>query len=239
MAGEFERLGMLIGPDGLARLARAHVALLGVGGVGGYAAEALARSGVGHVTLVDGDRVALSNINRQIVALHSTLGEYKVEVARRRMLDINPDMRVDARARAFLPGDPAPFDADVDYVIDAIDMVAAKLALVELCAGMGVPLISCMGTGNKFDPTRLEVADIYSTDVCPLCRVMRRELRRRGVSALRVVYSREQPAQPRADAVEPDAARARRGTPGSTMFVPPVAGIMLAREAVLHILGRA
>ncbi len=242
MAGEFDRLNMLIGSDALSRLAQAYVVLFGVGGVGGFTAETLARSGVGHVTLIDGDRVAMSNINRQIVALHSTLGEYKVEAARRRMLDINPEMRVDALARMFMPGDAAPFGADVDYVIDAVDMVAAKLALAELCIGMDVPLISCMGTGNKFDPTRLEVADIYSTDVCPLCRVMRRELRKRGVSALKVVYSREQPTPPR---VEPDAhsdgtsdeSRARRATPGSTMFVPPVAGIMLAREAVLHIIG--
>lgn len=231
MAGEFDRLSMLIGEAALERLAAAHVALLGVGGVGGYAAEALARSGVGHVTLVDGDRVTLSNINRQLIALHSTLGEWKVEAARRRMLDINPRMRVDACARAFMPGDPAPFGPDVDYVIDAIDMVSAKLALAELCRDMNVPLISCMGTGNKFDPTRLEVADIYSTDVCPLCRVMRRELRRRGIPALKVVFSREAPAAPRAPAGD-----GRRGTPGSTAFVPPVAGIMLAREAVLHII---
>lgn len=243
MAGEFDRLGMLIGASALERLARAHVALLGVGGVGGFTAETLARSGVGHVTLVDGDWVALGNVNRQIVALHSTLGEYKVDVARRRMLDINPEMQVDARACMFMPGDAAPFDGDVDYVIDAIDMVAAKLALAELCMDMGVPLISCMGTGNKFDPSRLEVADIYSTDVCPLCRVMRRELRRRGVPALKVVYSREMPVRPCAElgAAGPgqsgDGAGARRGTPGSTMFVPPVAGIMLAREAILHIIG--
>lgn len=235
MSGEFVRLARVIGLDAVERLTRAHVVLFGVGGVGGFAAEALARSGVGEITLIDGDEVALSNINRQVIALHSTLGRPKVEVARERLMDINPAIKVNAVRRVYLPGDELPFDADVDCVIDAIDTVASKVELACACERLGVPLISCMGTGNKLDPALLRVADIYSTDVCPLCRVMRRELRKRGVARLKVVYSPEEPLKPREDGEQPQLAR--RSVPGSTMFVPPVAGIMLAREAVLSIIG--
>ena len=235
MSGEFDRFKRVVGSKALDRLRGAHVALLGVGGVGGFAAEALARSGVGHITIVDGDSVALSNINRQIIALHSTLGMSKVEAARARILDISPDTEVTAIERMYMPGEPLPFEMPVDFVIDAIDMVAAKVELACQCESLGIPLISCMGTGNKLDPTLLRVADIYSTDVCPLCRVMRRELRKRGVGSLRVVFSPEEPLRPIEDGEQPQGAR--RSVPGSTMFVPPVAGIMLAREAVISIMG--
>lgn len=236
MSEEFSRLQRVIGPEALDKLKQAHVALFGVGGVGGFAAETLARSGVGHVTIVDGDDVAVSNINRQIIALHSTVGQSKVETARRRMLDINPGMQVTAIHGVFMPGDKPPFDAQTDYVIDAIDMVAAKLELATLCRDMGVPLISCMGTGNKLDPTQLRVADISETSVCPLCRVMRRELRKLGMEHLRVLYSPETPVTPIDDGEQ--AQGARRSVPGSTMFVPPVAGIMLAREAIMAIIAK-
>lgn len=234
MCKEFDRLRRITGQAVMDKLSAAHVALLGVGGVGGFAAEALARSGIGKVTLIDGDTVALSNMNRQMVALHSTLGQYKAEVARRRMLDINPRMQVNAVTKMFMPDDAAPFDENVDYVIDAIDMVAVKLKIAELCTQMHIPLISCMGTGNKFDPSQLKIADIYKTEVCPLCRVMRRELRKRGIPALKVLYSTESPAQI-VDADMTDGSNGR--IPGSTMFVPPVAGLMLAREAFMHIAG--
>ena len=235
MREELCRLARVVGAEAIERLRGAHVALLGVGGVGGFAAEALARSGVGEITLVDGDEVALYNINRQVIALHSTVGRAKVEVARARLLDINPDMKVNALWRVYLPGDELPFPPDVDYVIDAIDTVASKVELACECARLGVPLISCMGTGNKLDPTLLRVSDIYATDVCPLCRVMRRELRRRGVERLKVVFSTETPVKPIDDGEQ--AQGARRSVPGSTMFVPPVAGIMLAREAVMSRIG--
>ena len=231
----FCRLARVIGADALERLKNAHVVLFGVGGVGGFAAEALARSGVGEITLIDGDDVARSNINRQVIALNSTIGRSKVEVARERLLDINPNMRVNALQQVFLPGGEVPFGKDVSYVIDAIDTVAAKVELVRVCREMDVPLISCMGTGNKLDPTLLRVSDIFSTEVCPLCRVMRHELRKRGIDRLNVVYSPEPPRTPIDDGEQAQASR--RSVPGSTMFVPPVAGIMLAREVVLSIVG--
>ncbi len=231
----FCRLARVIGADALERLKNAHVVLFGVGGVGGFAAEALARSGVGEITLIDGDYVARSNINRQVIALNSTIGRSKVEVARERLLDINPNMRVNALQQVFLPGGEVPFGKDVSYVIDAIDTVAAKVELVRVCREMDVPLISCMGTGNKLDPTLLRVSDIFSTEVCPLCRVMRHELRKRGIDRLKVDISPEPPRTPIDDGEQAQASR--RSVPGSTMFVPPVAGIMLAREVVLSIVG--
>ena len=233
----FCRLARVISADALERLKNAHVVLFGVGGVGGFAAEALARSGVGEITLIDGDDVARSNINRQVIALNSTIGRSKVEVARERLLDINPNMRVNALQQVFLPGGEVPFGKDVSYVIDAIDTVAAKVELARVCREMDVPLISCMGTGNKLDPTLLRVSDIFSTEVCPLCRVMRHELRKRGIDSLKVVYSPELPRTPIDDGEQAQASR--RSVPGSTMFVPPVAGIMLAREVVLSIVGDA
>ena len=227
MAEEFSRTEQLLGAPALERLRRAHVAVFGIGGVGGHAAEALARSGVGAITLVDSDRVALSNCNRQIIALHSTLGQYKTEAMARRILDINPLAQVFSRPVFYLPETAGQFDfSQYDYVVDAVDTVSAKLALAEAARDAGTPLISAMGAGNKLDPTAFRVADIAETSVCPLARVMRRELKKRGISHLKVVYSREQPQPPAGDG-DP-----RRQAPGSVAFVPPVMGLILAGEVI-------
>lgn len=221
---------MLLGREAMERLARARVAVFGVGGVGGYVAEALARSGVGALDLVDGDKVAITNLNRQIFALRSTLGQYKVEAARARLLDINPDMTVNAIGIYFGPDTAERFDfSRYDYVVDAVDTVGAKLELVLRAQAAGTPVISSMGAGNKLDPAAFETADIYETSVCPLARVMRRELKKRGVKRLKVVYSREPPMTPAESGEE---VPGRRRTPGSTAFVPPAAGLILAGEVV-------
>lgn len=228
------RTRMLVGDDGVKRLQRAHVAVFGLGGVGGHAAEALARAGVGRLTLVDGDTVAPSNLNRQLVALHSTLGQNKAEVMARRAMDINPDAILHARTEFFTERTRERFCfSDFDYVVDAIDMVSAKLMLAECCRDAVVPLISCMGTGNKLDPQRLTVADIYDTQMCPLARVMRRELRARAIDRLKVVYSLEPPLVPGAGEETPG----RRQTPGSVSFVPAAAGILLAAEVLRDLCG--
>lgn len=225
----FSRSALLLGPDALDRLAAARVAVFGVGGVGGYAAEALGRGGVGAIDLVDSDTVAESNLNRQIVALRSTIGQSKVEVMRQRLLDISPRCAIVCHNVFFGPETADRFDfAQYDYVVDAIDTVSAKLLLIERCRAAGTPVVSCMGAGNKFDPTAFEVADIYETSVCPLARVMRHELRKRGIPSLRVVYSKEPPAMPSASAAQPI---------GSVSFVPGVAGLILAGEVVKGIAG--
>lgn len=235
MSDIFARTRILLGTQGLETLRRAHVALFGVGGVGGYAAEALIRAGIGRLTVVDNDTVAPSNLNRQIIALHSTLGREKTAVIRERLTDINPQAEITAR-QCFLDGDTvAAFSfADYDYVIDAIDTVSGKLLLIDRCRLAGTPVVSCMGTANKLDPTRLKIGGIEETSSCPLARVMRRELRRRGIDALRVVYSDEPPA-PRAEEGEPEG---RRPAMGSVSFVPPVAGFYLASEVIRELLRR-
>lgn len=237
---QFSRTQLLLGCDSMARLCAAHVAVFGIGGVGGHVVEALARSGVGHLTLVDADTVSLTNINRQIAALHSTLGRAKVDVMGERVLDINPAAQVEARKCFFLPENAGEFDfAEYDYVVDAVDTVAAKLAIVEAAKAAGTPAISAMGAGNKLDPSRFEVADIYDTSVCPLAKVMRKELRRRGVDALKVVYSREQPvaaATGCADAASTEPlAPGKRSIPGSTAFSPSAMGLLIAAEVVRDI----
>ena len=195
MINEFSRTELLLGADGMDKLKKAHVAVFGVGGVGGYAVEALARSGVGALTLIDSDTVSLTNINRQIIALHSTVGLPKVEVAAARVRDINPECRVTTVQAMYLPQNAEEFDfSQYDYIVDAIDTVSGKLSLAVKAQEAGVPLIAAMGAGNKLDPTAFEVADIYDTTECPLARIMRKELRKRGVKALKVVYARE-PAQ--------------------------------------------
>jgi tRNA A37 threonylcarbamoyladenosine dehydratase len=220
MEHQNERTEWLLGRAGLARLAAARVAVFGVGGVGSFAAEALARAGVGALDLIDNDVVTQSNLNRQLVALHSTLWQNKAQAMRRRCLDIQPHMQVCAVPMYFDAATAGQFDfASYDYVVDAIDSVTSKLLLVQLCQAADTTIISCMGAGNKLDPTRLEVADIYETSVCPLAKVMRRELRRRGVARLQVVYSKEPPV-------------ALRRPPGSVSFVPSVAGLILAGEVV-------
>lgn len=239
MQNEFTRAGMLLGAAAMQKLASSRVAVFGVGGVGGSAVEAIARAGVGAIDLIDGDVVCLSNINRQVVALHSTIGQQKAEVMRARILDINPNCTVTAHAVFYCADNADAFDLSIyDYIVDAIDTVSSKLLLIERAAAAGVPIISSMGAGNKLDPTRLEVSDIYKTSVCPLARVMRKELKARGVPALKVVYSREEALVP---LPEPESAvcagtrPTKRQTPGSVSFVPPAAGLILAGEVVKDI----
>ena len=230
------RTEMLLGAEGMEKLRRAHVAVFGVGGVGGYICEALARAGVGAIDLFDNDTVSRSNINRQIIALHSTVGRAKVEVMRERIADINPDCRVRAYRVFYLPenADDYPLDG-YSYIADAVDTVAAKIELAVRAERAGVPLIASMGTGNKADPTRFRVTDISKTEGCPLARVMRRELRARGVKRLKVVFS-DEPSLPRpcdAPSEPPSATNApRRATPGSLSFVPSVAGLIIAGEII-------
>lgn len=223
------RTELLLGEDAMEKLANARVAVFGVGGVGGFAVEALARSGVGALDLIDNDTVAESNLNRQIIALHSTLGRYKTEVMRERILDINPEARVQVHNCFFLPETAQRFDfREYDYVVDAIDTVTGKIELVLQAQAAGTPIISSMGAGNKLNPAAFEVADIYKTSVCPLARVMRRELKSRGVKKLKVVYSREQPREPLVK---------ERKMPGSTAFSPSVAGLILASEVIKDLAG--
>ncbi|MBQ7376169.1 MAG: tRNA threonylcarbamoyladenosine dehydratase [Clostridia bacterium] len=233
MNKEFEREALLYGEAAMEKLKNARVALFGVGGVGSYAAEALARSGIGHILLVDCDTVSVSNINRQLCALHSTVGHFKVDVVASRLLDINPELEVVTRRDFVLPDNIDSFDfASFDYVIDAIDTVSAKIAIAEVCTSLGVPLISSMGTGNKQDPTALKVTDISKTNTCPLARVMRRELKKRGISHLRVVYSEEEAMTP----LERIITEGGKVVPGSLAFVPSVAGLITAAEAVKQII---
>lgn len=223
------RTEMLLGEETMTWLAKAHVAVFGLGGVGGSAAEALVRSGIGELTIVDNDTVALSNLNRQAVALRSTIDKPKTQAAAERFFDINPNLKLHGMNRFFSAETVGDFSfADFDYVIDAIDTVTSKLLLAECCLKAGVPLISSMGTGNKLDPTKLVVTDIYKTHTCPLARVMRAELRKRGVQALKVVYSEEAPLKP-APCLEDSG---RRSTPGSTAFVPPAAGLIAASTVI-------
>ena len=227
----FSRTELLLGETAMARLKASRVAVFGIGGVGGHAAEALVRSGIGAIDLIDSDQVSLTNLNRQLFALHSTLGMDKVDAAKARLLDINPELRVTAHKCFFLPETADRFDfAAYDYVVDAIDTVTGKLQLAEAAYAAGTPIISSMGAGNKLDPTAFEVADIFDTSVCPLARIMRKELRRRGIPALKVVYSREEAIAPEHPA-EPEQ-QGRRAVPGSTAFVPAVAGLIMAGEVV-------
>ena len=245
---QFARSQLLLGSEGMERLARARVAVFGIGGVGGYAAEALARSGIGAIDIFDDDRVCLTNLNRQIIALHSTIGRDKTQVMKERLEDINPKMKVEATNIFYLPETADFIDLSVyDYVVDAVDTVKAKLELVCRAKALGVRIISAMGAGNKLDPTRLKVADIYQTSVCPLARVMRTELRKRGIPGLKVVFSTEEAMKPAEDeelscnsrcVCPPGTARscsARRAIPGSTSFVPPVMGLIMAGEIVRDI----
>lgn len=235
MSEQFSRTALLLGEGAVERLAGCRVAVFGVGGVGGHCVEALARSGIGALDLVDSDTVCLSNLNRQIIALHSTLGQLKVEAAAARVRDINPDCRVTVHPVFYLPETRDRFDfRDYDYVVDCIDTVKGKLALAEQAQEAGTPIISAMGAGNKLDPTRFEVADIHETSVCPLARVMRTECRKRGIARLKVVYSREEPRTPQSSA--PEDRETRRSTPGSVAFVPSVAGLILAGEVVKDLL---
>ncbi len=230
MESQFERIEFLLGKDAIDRLHEKKVAVFGVGGVGGYVVEALARSGIGKFVLVDNDTVSITNINRQIIATHETIGRNKVDVMKERVLSINPLAVVETHCCFFLPENQDEFDfTQYDYVIDAIDTVAGKIALVMKAQEANTMIMSSMGAGNKLDPTRLEIADIYKTSVCPLAKVMRTELRKRRVKKLKVVYSRELPITPLATPKEPGQ---RRATPGSVAFVPSVAGLIIAGEVI-------
>ena len=232
MKNQFSRTERLLGKENMEKLAVARVCIFGIGGVGGYVAEALARSGVGHLELVDDDVVCLSNLNRQIIATHETLGRYKVDVMKERILSINPDAEVTVHKCFYLPETRAQFDFTYfDYVVDAIDTVAGKIALVLQAEESGTPVISSMGAGNKLDPTAFHVADIYQTSVCPLAKEMRRELKKRGVKKLKVVYSKEQPVAVQ-NGEESLQSSPRRIIPGSIAFVPSVVGLIIAGEVV-------
>ena len=223
------RTEILLGAESVKKLEKATVAVFGIGGVGGFAAEALARSGVGNLELIDHDTVSVSNINRQIVALHSTVGKYKVDVMKDRILDINPEINVVAHKCFYLPETAAQFDfSKYDYVVDCIDTVTGKLQLVEAAKAAGIPIICSMGAGNKLDPAAFEVADISKTSVCPLAKVMRRELKKRNIKGVKVVYSKEEPVEAKVK-VQADT---RKSVPGSCAFVPSVAGLILAGEVI-------
>lgn len=239
MSDIFSRNRLLMGEDNLKKLKGSKVALFGIGGVGGYVAEALARSGVGSFLLVDNDVISISNINRQIIALHQTVGKYKVDVMKKRILDINPDADVTVSKCFFLPENSGEIDfSGYSYIVDAVDTVSAKIEIVMKAAECNVPVISSMGTGNKLDPSMLQIADIFDTSVCPLARVMRHELRERGIKKLKCVYSTEKPIKPDDSHMNMDDEGAlKRQIPGSVAFVPSVAGLLMAGEVVRDLCG--
>lgn len=251
MLTQFSRTELLLGKEAMDKLKNSRVAVFGIGGVGGYVCEALVRSGVGAFDLIDDDKVCLTNLNRQIIATRKTVGKYKTDVMKERMLEINPDVDVRIHKCFFLPenADEFPFD-EYDYVVDAVDTVTAKIELVMKSQAMNVPIISSMGAGNKLDPTAFQVADIYKTSVCPLAKVMRRELKKRGIKKLKVVYSQEKPIRPIEDMsiscrthciCPPGAAHKcteRRDIPGSTAFVPSVVGLIIAGEVIKDLAGK-
>ena len=230
----FSRTESLIGVQALGRLAQSRVTVLGLGGVGGMAAEALARSGVGEIVVIDGDVISETNINRQVIALHSTIGQAKAQVMCARILDINPACKVTAKNQFLTKSDFPVLLSGSDYIVDAIDMVTVKLDLAEYCEREGLQLICSLGTGNKLDPSRFRIVDIYETKVCPLARVMRRELKKRDVKGLKVLYSDEQPAKALAEDNPPDTGR---HAPASISFVPPAAGLIIAGQVVRELAG--
>lgn len=251
MLTQFSRTQLLLGEEAMDRLKNTRIAVFGVGGVGGFVCEALVRSGVGAFDLIDNDKVCLTNLNRQIIATRKTVGKYKAEVMRDRMIEINPEVDVRIHKRFFLPenADEFPF-SEYDYVVDAVDTVTAKIELVMKCQREGIPIISSMGAGNKLEASAFKVADIYKTKMCPLAKVMRRELKKRGVKKLKVVYSEEKPTRPiedmsiscRTNCICPPGAEhkctERRDIPGSVAFVPSVAGLIIAGEVVKDLTGR-
>jgi tRNA A37 threonylcarbamoyladenosine dehydratase len=251
MLNQFSRTELLVGNEGMEKLKNARVAIFGIGGVGGYTVEALARSGVGTLDLIDDDKICLTNINRQIFATRSTVGKYKVDVAHDRILDINPDANVNIYKTFYVPDTADQFDfTQYDYVVDAIDTVTGKIELIMQADKTNTPIISSMGAGNKMDPTAFRVADIYKTNVCPLAKVMRRELKKRGIEKLKVVYSEEKPMTPiddmaiscRAHCICPPGTvrkcTQRRQVPGSNAFVPSVVGLIIAGEVIKDIIAK-
>ena len=248
MLNQFSRTELVIGKEGLEKLSNAKVALFGLGGVGAFVLEGLVRAGVGNFVLIDDDRICLTNLNRQILATRKTVGQPKVEVAKQRILDINPDANVEIHQEFFMPETEGILDNSIDYIVDCIDTVTAKIELVVRADKLNIPIISCMGTGNKLDPTRFEVTDIYKTSVCPLAKVMRKELRSRGIKKLKVVYSKEEPVRLnettenscKHNCICPPGTKRkctiRNQVPGSVSFVPSVAGLIIAGEVVKSIL---
>ena len=235
MDDRFSRTEMLLGAQAFEKLSRARVAVFGIGGVGGYVCEALARSGIGELDLFDRDTVSLSNINRQIIALSSTIGVYKTEAAAKRARDISPDIKVNTHNVFYTAENADDYDLAVyDYVVDAVDTVSAKLELIVRAQKAGTPIISSMGAGNKLDPTAFEITDIYKTSVCPLARVMRRELKARGIKHLTVVYSKEEPKRPAEEKKDPETGKV---IPASIAFVPSAAGLIIASRVVRDIAG--
>lgn len=229
MTNQFSRTAILLGVEAMQKLKNSRVAIFGIGGVGGYVAEALARSGVGTLDLFDNDTISETNINRQIYALHSTIGQYKTEVAAKRIADINPEAVVNCHKVFYMPDNADKYDlSKYDYIIDAIDTVTAKIELVVRAQKADVPIISSMGTGNKLDPLSFEVTDIFKTTMCPLAKVMRYELKKRGIKKLKVIYSKEKPLTP----LSTDEVSSKRQVPGSTAFVPSVAGLIIASEVI-------
>ena len=229
---QFSRTELLIGKDGVEKLANAKVAIFGIGGVGSFVVEALARSGIGNFVLVDNDEVDITNLNRQIIATHKTIGKPKVEIAGERILDINPNANVEIYREFFMPESKGILDNSIDYIVDAIDTVTAKIELAVRAEKMSIPIISSMGTGNKLDPTRFEVTDIYKTSVCPLAKVMRKELKQRDIKKLKVVYSKEEPIKP----LNSNEITNKKQVPGSISFVPSVAGLIVASEVIKDII---
>ena len=248
MLNQFSRTELLIGKQGIEKLQNAKVAIFGIGGVGSFVVEGLARAGVGNFILVDDDKVCLTNLNRQLIATHKTVGKFKVDVAKERILDINPNANVEVYQEFFMPDSKEILDTSVNYIVDAVDTVTAKIELVVRANRLNIPIISCMGTGNKLDPTRFKVTDIYKTNICPLAKVMRKELRARGIKALKVVYSEEEPIKPnetvesscKTNCICPPGTKrkctARNQVPGSMSFVPSVAGLIIAGEVIKDII---
>ena len=233
MSNQFSRTELLIGKEGIEKLQNSKVAIFGIGGVGSFVVEGLVRAGVGSFVLVDNDKICLTNLNRQIISTRKTVGKPKVEVGKERILEINPEANVEIHQEFFMPDSQGILDDTVDYIIDAVDTVTAKIELVMRANKLNIPIISSMGTGNKLDPTRFEVTDIYKTSVCPLAKVMRKELRARGVKKLKVVYSKEEPIQLTKTTEEN---KAKKQVPGSISFVPSVAGLIIAGEVIKDII---
>ena len=251
MLNQFSRTELLIGKSGLEKLQKARVAIFGIGGVGSFAVEGLVRAGVENFILVDDDKICLTNLNRQIIATRKTIGQYKVDVMKERILDINPNAKVETYKEFYMPDSKEKIlDENIDYVIDSIDTVTAKIELVLNCEKMGIPIISSMGTGNKLDPSQFEITDIYKTSICPLAKVMRKELKKRGIKKLKVLYSKEEPIKPeetqnnscKNNCICPPGTKRkcsiRNQVPGSISFVPPVAGLMISGEVIRDILSK-
>jgi tRNA A37 threonylcarbamoyladenosine dehydratase len=248
MLNQFSRTELLIGKEGIEKLQNAKVAIFGIGGVGSFVVEGLVRAGIGNFILVDDDKVCLTNLNRQVIATRKTVGKFKVEVAKERILEINPNANVEIYQEFFMPDSKEILDNTVDYIVDAVDTVTAKIELVVRANKLNIPIISSMGTGNKLDPTRFEVTDIYKTSICPLAKVMRKELRARGIEKLKVVYSKEEPIKPdetlecscKTGCICPPGTKrkcsARNQVPGSISFVPSVVGLIMAGEIIKDII---